>query len=124
MSSADVKELEEILWSEVGSREEYVAEYEKNPNVSLIDIVDKYKIVEINVVSSDGIIQKSTENDSINYDMNSKEQSKEFVDTLKVQDSFVQKYSPRGKDGSVWRKYAAINLTKTSLASPCEPNSI
>ena len=87
------------------------AEYENDPNVSLTDIVNKYGIVEINVVSSDGIIQKSTEADSINYDMNSKEQSKEFVDTLRVQDSFVQKYSPRGKDGSVWRKYAAINLT-------------
>ena len=42
--------------------------------------------------------------------MNTKEQSKEFVDTLKKQASFVQKYSPRGKDGSVWRKYAAVNL--------------
>ena len=87
------------------------AEYESDPNASLLDIVNKYGIVEINVVSSDGIIQKSTESDSIHYDMNSKEQSKEFVDTLKVQESFVQKYSPRGKDGSVWRKYAAINLT-------------
>ena len=86
-------------------------EYESNPNESLLDIIDKYGIVEINVVSSDGIIQKSTESDSINYDMKSKDQSKEFVDTLMVQDSFVQKYSPRGKDGSVWRKYAAINLT-------------
>lgn len=86
------------------------AEYEKNPDASLMALVEKHGIVEINVVSSDGIIQKSTESDSINYDMNSKEQSKEFVDTLKVQDSFVQKYSPRGKDGSVWRKYAALNL--------------
>ena len=85
-------------------------EYEKNPDASLDELVAKYGIVEINVVSSDGIINKSTEQDSIDYDMNSKEQSKEFVDTLKVQDSFVQKYSPRGKDGSVWRKYAAINL--------------
>ena len=31
--------------------------------------------------------------------------------TLKIQDSFVQDYSPRGKDESVWRKYAAVNLT-------------
>ncbi len=86
------------------------AEYESDPNISLSDILDRHGIVEINVVSSDGIIKKSTESDSINYDMNSKEQSKEFVDTLKAQNSFVQKYSPRGKDGSVWRKYAAINL--------------
>ena len=94
----------------LGIAEQVKAEYEKNPDVSLNEVVDKYKIVEINVVNSDGIIQKSTESDSINYDMTTKEQSKEFVDTLKVQDSFVQKYSPRGKDGTVWRKYAAINL--------------
>ncbi len=86
--------------------------YEKNPTVSLSDLTDKYGIKEINVVLSDGIIINSTESDSINYDMNSKAQSKEFVDTLKVQDSFVQDYSPRGKDESVWRKYAAVNLTE------------
>ncbi|MBR6534717.1 MAG: SpoIIE family protein phosphatase [Clostridia bacterium] len=90
-------------------------EYESDPSAPLIDIAKKYGIVEINIVGSDGIIQKSTESDSINYDMNSKEQSKEFVDTLKKQDSFVQKYSPRGKDGSVWRKYAAINLEQTGF---------
>ena len=96
----------------IGIAEDVKAEYERNPDIALLDIVDKYGIVEINVVSSDGIIQKSTESDSINYDMNSKQQSKEFVDILRVEDSFVQKYSPRGKDGSVWRKYAAINLTE------------
>ena len=86
-------------------------EYEKDKNVSLLSLAEKYNIKEINVVNSDGIIIDSTEADVINsYDMNSKEQSKEFVDVLKVQDSFVQKYSPRGKDESVWRKYAAINL--------------
>ena len=90
--------------------EDVKVEYEGNPDAQLMDIANKYGIVEINVVSSEGIIQKSTEADSIEYDMCSKEQSKEFVDTLKLQDSFVQKYSPRGKEGRVWRKYAAINL--------------
>ena len=87
------------------------AEYESDPSASLSVIAEKHGIVEINVVSSDGIILKSTESDSINYDMKSKAQSKEFVDALREKESFVQKYSPRGKDGSVWRKYAAINLT-------------
>ena len=86
-------------------------EYERDLEASLLEIADKYGVKEINVVSSEGIIYRSTEDDSIDYDMNTKEQSKEFVDTLKKQDSFVQKYSPRGKDGSVWRKYAAVNLT-------------
>ena len=85
-------------------------DYEQNLNVSLNELTERYQIKEINVVDQNGIIYNSTELDSIGYDMKTKEQSKEFVDMLKVQGSFVQDYSPRGKDESVWRKYAAINL--------------
>ena len=86
-------------------------EYETDPAIALQDLADKHGIKEINVVSETGLIINSTEADVINnYDMNSKEQSKEFVDTLKTQNSFVQEYRPRGKDESVWRKYAAIKL--------------
>ena len=91
--------------------EQVKVDYEKDPTVSLSDLTVKYGIKEINIVASNGIIENSTEVDSINYDMNSKAQSKEFVDVLKVQDSFVQDYSPRGKDETVWRKYAAVDLT-------------
>ncbi len=92
--------------------EQVKQEYEEDPTVSLSGLAEKYGIKEINVVAPDGIITNSTEADVINsYDMNSKAQSKEFVDVLEVQDSFVQEYSPRGKDESVWRKYAAVNLT-------------
>ena len=91
--------------------EQVKLEYEKAPTVALSDLTEKYGIKEINVVDDEGMIVNSTEEDVINnYDMNSKAQSKEFVDTLKVQDSFVQEYSPRGKDESVWRKYAAVRL--------------
>ena len=87
-------------------------EYENDPTISLSGLTKKYGIKEVNVVASNGLITNSTEADVINnYDMNSKAQSKEFVDMLKVQDSFVQEYSPRGKDESVWRKYAAVNLS-------------
>ena len=85
-------------------------EYEKDPTVSLNSLVQKHEIIEINVVNNDGLIINSTESDVINsYDMNSKAQSKEFVDMLKTQDTFVQEYSPRGEDAK-WRKYAAVNL--------------
>ena len=91
--------------------EQVKQEYENNPTVSLSDLTELYNIKEINIVNSNGLIIDSTEADVINnYDMNSKEQSKEFVDMLKIQDTFVQDYSPRGKDESVWRKYAAVNL--------------
>ena len=105
---SDIKEKSDAALLAIA--EDVKAAYESDPTVSLNELVAAHGIVEINVVNSDGIIQASTEDDSIGYDMKSKEQSKEFVDTLLTQDSFVQKYSPRGKDGSVWRKYAAINL--------------
>ena len=88
------------------------AAYERTPGIALADIASAYGIMEINVVNSDGMIINSTDEKVINkYDMNSQEQSREFVDALKVQDKFVQKYSPRGED-SAWRKYAAIKLTE------------
>ena len=89
-------------------------DYEKNPTMTsaqLVELANEHKVKEINVVDQNGIIRNSTELDVIDtYDMNSKEQSKEFVDKLKTQDSFVQDYGPRGKDESVWRKYAGMNL--------------
>ena len=94
----------------LGIVEQVKQEYENNSTVDLSELTEKYDIKEINIVGSDGIIIDSTEPDSIGYDMNCKEQSKEFVDKLNVQKSFVQDYSPRGKDESVWRKYAAVNL--------------
>ena len=94
----------------LGIAEQVKQEYESNSEVSLLEIAEKYGIKEINVVRDDGIIIKSTEEGVTGYDMKSKEQSKEFVDTLAKQKSFVQKYGPRGKDESVWRKYAAIRL--------------
>ena len=95
----------------LGIVEQVKQEYENDSTVSLSELTEKYDIKEINIVGSNGIIINSTESDSINYDMNCKAQSKEFVDKLKVQNSFVQDYSPRGKDESVWRKYAAANLS-------------
>ena len=107
---ADIKGKSDIKILEIA--ENVRQEYESNPGASLVEMADKYGIEEINVVNSDGFIINSTEEDVINsYDMNSKAQSKEFVDMLKVQDSFVQAYGPRGKDETVWRKYAAVNLS-------------
>ena len=105
---ADITEKSDAQLLEIAKKVK--EEYERDTEASLDDIASRNGIVEINVVNSNGIIYKSTELDSIDYDMNTKEQSKEFVDVLKKQSSFVQKYSPRGKDGSVWRKYAAVNL--------------
>ena len=87
------------------------SEYEKDPELSLNDLAVKHGVKEINIVDSSGMITDSTEADLIYaYDMNSSAQSREFVEMLEVQYSYVQEYSPRGKDGTVWRKYAAVKL--------------
>ena len=86
-------------------------EYESDPSISLAELKEKYNIVEINVINGEDKVEKSTDTGNVGYDMKDSEQSKEFADTLKLQEEFVQKYSPRGIDGMVWRKYAAINLT-------------
>ena len=86
-------------------------EYERNTDIDLEDLAQSHGIVEINVVDGDGIIHKSTELDSIGYDMKSKAQSNEFVEMIRIKVYFVQEYSPRGKDETVWRKYAAYRLS-------------
>ena len=91
--------------------EQVKQKYLQSPTMSMELLAKTYGVIEVNVVNTDGLIINSTEQDVIgNYDMNSKPQSREFVDMLKRHDSFVQKYSPRGKDETVWRKYAAVKL--------------
>ena len=86
-------------------------EYETNSSITLAELKEKHNVVEINVVNDDDKVEKSTDPGNEGYDMKLSEQSREFIDVLKKQNSFVQKYSPRGIDGTVWRKYAAIKLT-------------
>ncbi len=106
---ADIKGKSDVQL--LGIAEDVKREYEANPAVSLHALAGKHGIKEINIVNTEGLIINSTEADVVNsYDMNSKAQSREFVEKLKEQPSFVQKYSPRGKDANVWRKYAAVNL--------------
>ena len=92
--------------------EKVKVEYEQNSSNLLIltSLAEKYNVKEINVVNSSGLITNSTDQEAINYNMNSNSQSKEFVERLKVEDYFVQDYCPRGQNENVWRKYAAINL--------------
>ena len=105
---ADIKSKSDDQLREIA--EAVKGEYEANSEIPLDELLNKYGIVEINIVDSTGIILKSTEDSSIGYDMTSKEQSNEFVKKLASAEYFVQKYGPRGKDANVWRKYAAYQL--------------
>lgn len=86
------------------------SEYEKDKSVSLKALAEKYNVIEINIVSSDGSIIDSTEKSNIGgFNLNSTEQSKEFMVLTGEKTEFVQVYSPRGADG-VMRKYAGVSL--------------
>ena len=87
------------------------AEYENPENdKTLQELAVIYKIKDINVVDNSGIITESIESKYIGFDMNTTNQSKEFVDALKTEPEFVQPYMPTGIDNNVWRKYAAVRL--------------
>jgi serine phosphatase RsbU (regulator of sigma subunit)/anti-sigma regulatory factor (Ser/Thr protein kinase) len=88
------------------------SEYENNKAVSLDDLAVKYNVIEINIVDSKGMVINSTLDELIDtFDMNSTEQSKEFMVLTGDETEFVQLYSPQGIDGVTMRKYAGVSLT-------------
>ena len=87
-------------------------EYEKNKNIDFDFLAEKYNITEINIVSPDGTITASTHKELVgNFNMNSTDQSKEFMVLTDEKTEFVQMYSPQGYDGVTMRKYAGISLS-------------
>ena len=75
-------------------------------------IGDDYEICEINIVGKDGIIKKSTDKSIIGFDfyneVESTEQSKEFLALLGEKDSLVQDFTKNAK-GEL-RKYAGLKF--------------
>jgi len=87
------------------------SEYESNKAVSLDNLAVKYNVTEINVVDSEGTVINSTLDELIGtFDMNSTEQSKEFMVLMGGEKELVQLYSPQGLDGVTMRKYAGVSL--------------
>ena len=91
--------------------EDIRSEYENNEAVSLDKLAEKHNVTEINVVDSEGLVVNSTLDELIGtFDMNSTEQSKEFMVLTGDEKEFVQLYSPQGLDGITMRKYAGVSL--------------
>ena len=87
-------------------------EYENNKEDSLDSLAEKYNVTEINIVSADGSIIASTDENLIGtFNMNDTEQSKEFMILTTDRTELVQMYCPQGIDGVTMRKYAAVTLT-------------
>ena len=91
--------------------EDIRSEYKTNKEVSLDELAIKYNVTEINIVDSKGMVINSTLEELIGtFDMNSTEQSKEFMVLTCDETEYVQLYGPQGLDGVTMRKYAGISL--------------
>ena len=88
------------------------AEYEAKKDISFDALAKKYNVTEINIVAPNGTITASTDEKLVGtFNMNSTEQSKEFMVLTGEKTEFVQMYGPQGYDGVTMRKYAGVSLT-------------
>lgn len=76
----------------------------------LYELTDKYEVTEINYINSDGIIVASTYPNFLGYEMESGEQSAEFLVLLSGEKEYVQSYQPVSYDDSISRKYGGVVL--------------
>lgn len=76
----------------------------------LQQLLEKYDVSEINVVSAEGIIAVTTHSSFLGYDMADGQQSREFLVLLDGTREYVQSYQPVSYDASIFRKYAGIAL--------------
>lgn len=73
-------------------------------------LAKEYDIAEINIVDQTGIITKSTNSTFVGYDMDSGEQSREFMVLTGNEKELVQKYQPISANKDISRKYAGVKL--------------
>ncbi len=69
-----------------------------------------YEVSDINIFGKDGIVTKSNHSYLIGYDMNSGEQSSEFMCLFDGKTEYVQEFQPSSFDSRIKRKYAAVLL--------------
>lgn len=82
----------------------------ETPTEELKQLLDngQYTVAEINIIDENGIVIKSTNGKFINFDMNSGDQSREFMCLLNGKKEYVQKYQPLAINPSISRKYAGV----------------
>ncbi len=77
---------------------------------SLQQLADSHDVFNINIINSDGIIINSNEAKFIDFDMNSGEQSAEFMTLFKGKIEYVQSYQALSYDSNMNAKYAGVLL--------------
>ena len=79
---------------------------------TLLSLLDKYDVSEINIIDENGIIVESTTLIFYDFDMSSGEQSKEFLVLLNGTNELVQRYQKVSHRAGIQMKYAAVTLSK------------
>ena len=79
---------------------------------TLLSLLDKYDVSEINIIDKEGIIVESTTLIFYNFDMSSGEQSKEFLALLNGTNELVQRYQKVSHRAGIQMKYAAVTLSQ------------
>ena len=77
-------------------------------DTNINEIANTFDVAEINVVDKNGIIVDCNNSEYLGFDMNSGEQSREFLCLLEDTVEYVQEYGPISYDKNTYRKYAGI----------------
>lgn len=90
-----------------------LTEERKQKRKSLERLLGRYRVTEINVVDSNGIIVLSSYKDFDLYDMGSVPdgQAAEFLCLLDGREEYVQEYRQTDYSSEIWRKYAGVALS-------------
>ena len=90
--------------TELNSTEEITGEL-------LAQMLDKYNVSEINYVDTNGVIQASSNESFVGFEMSKNgQQPAEFMALLGALTEYVQKYQPIAYDSDTYRKYAGVSL--------------
>lgn len=81
-------------------------------NGDLAAIEDKYGLAEVSIINKKGIIERSSHASYIGFNMNTGEQSREFLSLLTPvgASELVQSYGSLSSNSSTKRKYAAVRI--------------
>ena len=80
-------------------------------NKLLAEALDKYNVSEINYVNASGVIEASSNESFVGFNMSTNgQQPAEFMALLGALTEYVQDYQPIAYDSDIYRKYAGVSL--------------
>ena len=82
-------------------------------NQLLAEMLDKYNVSEINYVNASGVIEASSNESFVGFEMSKNgQQPAEFMALLGALTEYVQDYQPIAYDSDIYRKYAGVSLAR------------